>query len=335
MQPQKILLIKPSSLGDIIHSLPVLNSLKQCFPDSEVHWLIARNFASILEGHAMISKLWIIDKDKWRNPLHLFSTIKDLLALRHALRKERFDTVIDLQGLFRSGIITFFTASPVRIGFKEAREFSYLFYTHRIEGGRDIHAVERYLKVFSVLNCPVREIAFPLPVRDNLMENKDYLKILKEEYAVIAPGARWDTKRWPPERFAIIARRLPFRSIIVGSREDIPIAEEIVRSSDGKAISLCGKTDLKELVEVIRKAKFVLCNDSGPAHIGAALGVPVFAIFGPTSSIRTGPYGEKNFILKADVECAPCFKKRCKKILCMASISVEAVWEKIADYLNL
>ncbi|MCX7794006.1 MAG: lipopolysaccharide heptosyltransferase II [Thermodesulfovibrionales bacterium] len=331
---QKILIIKPSSLGDIIHSLPVLNSLNECFPEAEIHWLIARNFAPLLEEHPMIKRLWIIDKDRWKDPLNLFSTMRDLWGLGKELKKEEFQIVIDLQGLLRSGIIAFFTESPLRIGFKEARELSYIFYTHRVEGGRDIHAVERYLKVLSVLDCPVKEIVFPLPVR-KLSEDKEYYEFLRGEYAVIAPGARWDTKIWPAERFAFIARRLPFKSIIIGSRDDIPISEKIVRSSDGRAISLSGKTDLKELVEIIRKARFVLCNDSGPAHIGAALGVPVFAIFGPTSPIRTGPYGKNVFVFRSEVECAPCFRKRCKSILCMESISEGYVWSKIRDYLNL
>lgn len=333
MYPRKILIIKPSSLGDIIHCLPVLNSLNECFPDAEIHWLIARNFADLLDDHPMISKLWIIDKDRWKRPLYFFSTIKDLCRLHKELKKESFDIVIDLQGLFRSGIITFLTGSPVRIGFKEARELSYLFYTHRVEGGRDVHAVERYLKILSAIQCPSREVAFPIPVREN--HRKIYSEILKEEYAVIAPGARWDTKRWPAERFAYIARKLPFKSVIVGGRDDISIAEDIVHSSDGKAISLSGKTDLKGLVEIIRGARFVLCNDSGPAHIGAALGVPVFALFGPTSPVRTGPYGKNVVVLRSELECAPCFKKRCKRWRCMELISQEDVWKAIKDYLNL
>lgn len=333
MYPRKILIIKPSSLGDIIHSLPVLNSLNECFPYAEIHWLIARNFADLLDDHQMISKLWIIDKDRWKRPLYFFSTIKDLCRLHKELKKEGFDIVIDLQGLFRSGIITFLTGSPVRIGFKEARELSYLFYTHRVEGGRDVHAVERYLKILSAIQCPSREVTFPIPVRENY--RKIYSEMLKEEYAVIAPGARWDTKRWAAERFAYIARKLPFKSVIVGGRDDISIAEDIVHSSDGKAISLSGKTDLKGLVEIIRGARFVLCNDSGPAHIGAALGVPVFALFGPTSPVRTGPYGKNVVVLRSELECAPCFKKRCNRWRCMELIPQEDVWKAIKDYLNL
>ncbi len=330
MQPKKILLIKPSSLGDIIHSLPVLNSLRQCFAHSKIHWVIAKNFAQLLEGHPMIDKLWVIDKDIWKNPFKILSTLKDFFALGRRLKAEKYDLVIDLQGLLRSGIITFLSGSAMRIGFKEAREGSTFFYTHRVKGGKDIHAVDRYLKVLSSIDCPVKEIVFPLPVSELRLEIP-----LPAEYAVLVPGARWSTKRWPAQRFAAIAKRLPFKSLIVGSSDDITLAEEIINSSEGKAISLCGKTDLKGLVEVIRKARLVVSNDSGPMHIGAALGIPTFAIFGPTSPVRTGPYGEKVFVIRADTDCAPCFKRRCKKKICMEAVTVEDVWVTISDYLNL
>lgn len=330
MQPKKILIIKPSSLGDIIHSLPVLNSLRQCFAQSEIHWVVAKNFAQLLEGHPMINKLWVINKDIWKNPFRILSTIKDFFNLGRRLKAERYDLVIDLQGLLRSGIISFLTGSTMRIGFKEAREGSTLFYTHRVKGGKDVHAVDRYLKVLSLIDCPVREIVFPLPVSEVRLEVP-----FPAEYAVLVPGARWLTKRWPPQRFAEIAKRLPFKSLIVGSRDDIPLAEEIINSSEGKAISLCGKTDLRGLVEVIRRARLVVSNDSGPMHIAAAFGIPTFAIFGPTSELRTGPYGKNVFVVRAKIECAPCFKRRCKKKLCMESVTVEDVWAVISNYLNL
>jgi len=334
--PEKILIIKPSSLGDIIHSLPVLNSLRRCFPHASIHWLVAKNFADLLEGHPMIDKLWVIDKDRWKKPLSFFSNLRDILVLHRKLKREQYDVVIDLQGLLRSGLITALTGAPVKIGFREAREGSTIFYTHKVEGGKNIHAVERYLKVLSFIvdgatnSClDFNEVAFPLP------ERKMELPEAEGEYAVLVPGARWQTKRWLPERFGEIAKRLPMRSLVIGGKEDIDLAERVVNSSDGKAISLAGKTGLKELVEIIRRAKLVVSNDSGPVHISAALGIPTFALYGPTSFLRTGPYGRNTFVINAEIDCAPCFKRRCKKNLCMEAITVENVWKVISDYLNL
>lgn len=336
MNLKKILIIKPSSLGDIIHSLPVLHSLKRCLPEARIHWVVAKNFAELLNGHPMIDRLWIIEKDRWKRPYKISSTIKEFVDLGRRLREERFDLVIDLQGLLRSGLIAFLTGSPLRIGFKEAREGSHLFYTQKVEGGREIHAVERYLKIASYIGCPPDEIVFPLPVNEEGLKTEGLrLKERYGDYAVLVPGARWPTKRWPPERFGQLAGLLPLKSIVIGGKEDIGISEEVVRFSNGKAISLAGKTGLKSLVEIIRGARLVVGNDSGPMHIAPALGIPTFAIFGPTSPLRTGPYGKNAFVIKADLDCAPCFRRRCRNTACMKSLQVEEVRSLIAEYLHL
>ena len=137
------------------------------------------------------------------------------------------------------------------------------------------------------------------------------------------------TKRWPPEYFGKLASLLQLRSIIVGSKDDVHIANEIVARSRGKSFSLAGKTDLKELIAVIKGSKYLVTNDSGPMHIAAALGVPVFAIFGPTDPARTGPYGKGHTIIREPVECAPCFKKTCGDIKCMKDLSAEKVYRII------
>ncbi|MEO0266395.1 MAG: glycosyltransferase family 9 protein, partial [candidate division WOR-3 bacterium] len=157
--PKKILIVKPSSLGDIVHSLPFLNAINMHFPQAEIHWLIASAFKDLLEGHPMIYKLWIIRKDDWKRIRRLNKTIGELRGLFKDLKKERFDLVIDLQGLLRSGLLTFATASPIKIGFNEAREGSRLFYSHRVEVGKNVHAVDRYLKIAKFLGCDISDIS--------------------------------------------------------------------------------------------------------------------------------------------------------------------------------
>ena len=153
--PQKILIVKPSSLGDVVHSLPFLNAMKTCFPEAEIHWVIAKGLEGLLDGNPMIERLWVINKDAWKKIDNAKNTVTEIRNLFKGLKKEKFDLVIDLQGLLRSGIITKSTGAPVRIGFQEAREGSRFFYTHKVKGGKDIHAVDRYLKIASVLGCDV------------------------------------------------------------------------------------------------------------------------------------------------------------------------------------
>jgi heptosyltransferase-1 len=330
--PKKILIIKPSSLGDVVHSLPFLNVIRACFPKAEIHWVIAKGLEGLLEGHPMINKLWIINKDAWKKIKQAKSTIKEIKELFMQLKKENFDIVIDLQGLLRSWILTVATSAPVRVGFAEAREGSSFFYTHKVKGGRNIHAVDRYLKIADFLGCDITDIRFPFPLhfKSSIITNYS----LPEDYAVIVPGARWKTKVWPSKKFGKLSSKLPIMTVIVGSKTDIDIANEIVALSKGKATSLADKTDLKELIEVIRNARFMVSNDSGPMHIAAALGIPVFAIFGPTDPLRTGPYGEGHTVIREDIPCVPCFKKTCNDIRCMNNLSAEKVYEIIKRRLH-
>jgi heptosyltransferase-1 len=327
--PHKILVVKPSSLGDVVHSLPFLNAMKTRYPEAEIHWVIAGGLKGILEGHPMIDELIVINKDDWKDLAKAGRTAGELRKLFRTLRNERYDIAVDLQGLLRSGLITMATGAPVRIGFEEAREGSRFFYNVRIRGGRETHAVDRYLKIAGALGCSDRDAAFPFPPPKGLSGEAAKISELPGEYAVIVPGARWDTKVWPAVNFGRIAAALPWRSIVIGGGVDAAKADEVVKESGGRAVSLAGKTNLGELVDIMRKAVLVISNDSGPMHIAAGFNVPVVAIFGPTSPERTGPYGRGHIIVRSDEPCSPCFRKRCEDLKCMKGITVAKVLEKI------
>lgn len=326
---RKILIVKPSSMGDVVHSLPFLNSIKSCFPRAEIHWIIAKGLEGLLDGHPMIDRLIIINKDRWKRLSKTGETIKEIRYLLKDLRHENYDLVIDLQGLLRSGIITMATRAHVRAGFAGAREGSRLFYNKKIKVRKDIHAVDRNMKIAEALGCDTKDIIFPFPlIKNDLKEIKEIKNTLKD-YVVIVPGARWDTKIWPAENFGRIASMLSLKSFVVGGKADMLIAEKVVDVSQGSAISIAGSTGLRELIEIMKGARLVISNDSGPMHIAAGFRVPVVAIFGPTSPLRTGPYGKGHIIIKSDTECSPCFKKRCKDLKCMKGITVDIVHEKI------
>jgi ADP-heptose:LPS heptosyltransferase len=162
----------------------------------------------------------------------------------------------------------------------------------------------------------------------------DQVKRVREElgsYIVLVPGARWKTKIWPAEKFGRLASLLNTRCIVVGGKADEAKGREIEALSGGKAISLAGRTDLAELVSIIKGARYMISNDSGPMHIAAGFGIPVVAIFGPTNPVRTGPYGEMHRIVTPQIPCAPCYKRSCKDLRCMEAISVEQVYEAIQE----
>ncbi len=329
--PRKVLIVKPSSLGDVVHSLPFLHSLHECFPFAKIHWVITRGLESLLQGNPMVSKLWIIEKDQWKKAGRLLETISELDQLSRCLKSEKYDIAVDLQGLMRSGLITAATRAPIRVGFAEAREGSSIFYTHKVRGGRDVHAVDRYLKIADALGCNTSEVMFPMPL---VREPEKVLKLKNElgDYAVLVPGARWETKKWPASGFAALASMLPIRSVIVGSAADQEPAKIIEERSRGAALSTAGKTDIGDLIWLIRNAKLVITNDSGPMHIAAACGIPVVAIFGPTNPARTGPYGDNHIIVSSSAECSPCYRKKCKGMKCMNDITAEMVFREIGKF---
>ena len=338
-----ILIIKPSSLGDVVHALPVLKALRDQYPESRIDWVINRSLINLLDNHPMIDDLIIIDKDSWKDIYRLPGTLKEIRNLIRQLRSRYYDIVIDLQGLLRSGILTGIAKSHIKIGFANAREGSYLFYNKKIPIKDNLHAVDRYLEIARAAGAEIRKVEFPIII-DREAESKIKNMVKREPYVLIFPSARWLTKRWPMERFGLLISEIKLPVVISGSVADqtlgdsiIKLAKEINDSID--VINLCGKTGLKELIALINNARIVITNDSGPMHISTALNKPTVAIFGPTNPENTGPYGwkeRKNIsVISARVDCSPCRKKkRCDHLSCMMEISVDAVKKEVMRLLS-
>lgn len=329
--PAKILIIKPSALGDIVHTLPFLSAVRNRFPQAEIHWVVARGLHFFLEGHAMIDRLWILDKDRWKQLSRLGKTIVAINGFRKELAKEKFDISIDLSGLLRSGLISFAAGARYKLGFSDSDEGSPFFYTHTVEGGEQIHAIDRYLKLAALMGCDISSVSFPLPPYPT---DSPLLATLPERFCIIAPSAGKEANRWPPDRFGELAGVLPFPSVIISNAADAPLAAQVTAASGGKAIDLAGQTGLKELVALIAKAQCLISNDTGPMHIAAALGIPVFALFGPANPIRTGPYGPNHTVIREDLPCTPCYRRKpCDHWSCMQGLTVEKVQRVILNKL--
>lgn len=320
---KNILIVKPSALGDIVHSLPFLAALNKQFPKANIDWIVADGLHRFLEDHPMIRKLWVIKKDEWKKKQRIFSTLKEINELRKGLKSARYDVCIDLSGLLRSGIMTWLSNAPVKLGFKESDEGSPYFYTHKIHGSMEIHAIDRYLEIAKFMGCSEDVIEYPFAPYD---PNPGILESLPDIFFIICPSAGKPANRWQAEKFGALASKLDIPSVVIASGAEKDIADKVVEHSGGKAVSVAGKTSLKELIALIAKARFFVCNDTGPMHIAAALNIPVYAIFGPANPIRTGPYGKIHTIIQEDLECSPCYaKKPCENYKCMDQISVDKV----------
>lgn len=335
---ERILLVKPSSLGDVIHALPVLHVLRKRFPSAQIDWVIGSAFAPLLRDHPDITRLVEFDRKRygkmWKRP----GAGKDFAAWIAALRSERYDCVIDLQGLFRSGFITRATGAPIRIGFADAREGARWCYTHSLPGASAApHAVDRNLQVASLLGIEADRARFPLPISTDaaeevrgLLENDgpDHINII-----TLVPGARWDTKRWPPERFGQLADRLAastgHRIALLGGPGELGTCEAVANAASVPVTNLAGKTSLPDLVAVIAQSSLVVCHDSAAAHLAVALERPLVCITGPTDPARTGPYDRPGAVARLDLECAPCFFRSLTQCphehRCMTELTVDQV----------
>jgi len=326
--PRKILIIKPSSFGDVIHGLPVLHALSIRFPRAVFHWVVAKGFDGILKVHPLIHKLWVIDKDSWKKAGNLPRTFSELRNLSRGLRAEKFDLVIDLQGLFRSAMIGVLTGAEERVGFESAREGAKFSYKYRVRTQTELHAVEKNLQLAEFVGCGHAEPVFALPTLTEVPESVKNIG----RYAVIAPSAGTLVKRWPAQYFGHLASRLPIPSIIVGGRSDAALGDEVASLSKSRAVSLAGRTSLGDLAAIIGGAEFFVSPDSGPMHLAAALNIPVFAIFGPTSPLRTGPYGKIHTVIRLNLPCSPCFtRKACPDWRCIREITPDMVLEVISE----
>lgn len=330
---RKILIVKPSALGDIVHSLPFLYAMKQKFPEASVDWVVAHGLHTFLEDHAMINRLWVIKKDQWKKPANFKQTLKEINQLRKNLKAQHYDVCIDLSGLFRSGLITGFSKAPFRLGFKESDEGSPLFYTHKIHGSMNIHAIDRYLKIAEFMGCRTDEIQYPFAPYD---KTPPICRTLPKRYAIMSPSAGKPANRWHASKFGRLAARLNLPVVVIASAAEADIADEVVAASQGSAVSIAGQTGLKELLAVIQGAEYFICNDTGPMHMAAALNIPVFAIFGPANPVRTGPYGSIHTVIQKQFPCMPCYAKHpctANRFQCMEELSVSDVFGVIEEAL--
>jgi len=333
--PHRILLIKPSSLGDVTNALPILRLLRKKYPNAKISWLVAPYCSGLLEGHPDLDEVILFDRRRfgtaWKNP----AAGLDLIRFKRDLRRRQFDWVIDLQGLFRSGWLAWMTRAPVRIGFANAREFAWVFYTHRIPiATMEQHAVDRYMRIALAAGCDEGPIEFSFAVSESDRAAVSEMLGDGPPIAVLLPGANWPTKRWDPEKFEALVGplhdRFGLRSILAGGPDTIELAKSIP-----SAISLAGKTNLTQLVALLERASLVIANDSGPMHIAAALNKPLVTIFGPTNPVRTGPYGRPDSVVRVDIPCSPCYSRHCSHTSCLRWLGIEPVLQTAAEQLNL
>ena len=306
---RNILIIKPSALGDIVHTLPVLGPLKRKYPQAKITWLVRKEFASLIENHDGIDSLIIFDRKLIAKSWYSLTAMKELLRLLKTLKKGSFDLVIDFQGLFRTAFFAKTTGCKRIIGMSNAREFANIFYTDKITPPNDSnHIVDYYFKILNALDIKIDKIQYGLKVSSQAQQYVDGLlaekNVEKNNYIVFLPGSAQAIKCWPAENFAKLAEALSAQTnlkiIAAGTASEKQQIENIVRQSSTPIINLAGQTNVAQLAALLGGARIVIGNDTGPGHIAFAMGVPTIFIFGPSNPQRVAPYKSPESIIAID-----------------------------------
>lgn len=335
----KTLILKPSSLGDVVQALPVLRMLKRAQPNDEFFWWIDSDLSPLLENDPDLTGLCLFQRRRWASPRYW----PEAIASIRQLRALQFDCVIDLQALARSGLLAWLVRAGLSIGLDDAREGASALYDVRIRRPTpDSHAVDWYLEVLRTLEVPLRWDFEWLPMRQDVAAQlQQKWQPSGARWIALHPGARWLNKRWPADYYIALvqqlARALPGqRFVILGSPSEAPLGQAIAQASPGVCLDLSGETTLLEMVEWLRLCDLLVANDSAPMHIAAALRKPVVAMFGPTDPRRTGPYRQVERVLRSPLPCSPCRKSYClnpRPIECLRLLTPEAVAAAVLERL--
>ena len=311
---ERLLIVRLSAMGDVIHTLPAAQALRDAFPDVVIGWLVEERWTELLcapgtprrgprsPGRPLVDWVHVVRLTGWRKSLFEMPTLEQIARVWNDVRSVKYQVAVDLQGAIRSAVLARMSRAPVIYGARQTREApATLFYT-RQEIARGAHVIEQSLSLVQALTgTGLRPDPVQLP-RDLATEQRIHERLAEaglENLAIINPGAGWGAKRWPAQRYGAVARALAccgLRAVVnYGPGED-QLAREAEQASEGAAKAFA--FSLTELIALTRRAKLFIGGDTGPLHLAAALQVPTVAIFGPTDPACNGPYGTRSIVLR-------------------------------------
>jgi len=339
-----ILIVKLSAIGDVVHTLPSLAALRKLYPAAHITWAVEEAAADLLCGHPHLDRVLVSKRKSWLHRMadgHIVESFWEMKSFLRELRDRPYDLVIDFHGLFKSASIVLLSGGKRRLGYDSMQEMSGLFLNEKIPEDLTKHAVDRYLDFVSHLGGQTADREFLIPIGEESRRRIDLL--LKRanlepgmDFVAVNPDALWPTKLWDDERFAALCDRIrsDLRLPVVLTGADRGAVLSIRERMQEASVDLAGRTSLRDLAELYRRARLVISTDSGPMHIAAAVGTKVVALFGPTDPARTGPCGEGHIVIRRNMKCSPCFSRKCDHKTCMNDISVEEVFASLPGALS-
>jgi heptosyltransferase I len=340
-KPKRFLVVKFGSLGDIVHCLPSVKQLRAAYPNAAIDWLIERKNKVVVEFSGLDVRLVPIDTYQWRNSPGIGSA-KEIAELIWALSTDGYDCTIDFQGLLKSAFFAYLSGAPIRIGWE--RDFlkesvSRFFYTEVVTPKR-IHIIDQQMELLKPLGIdPDWEAEVRLEAPVAARRSVEHKLAGLSDYILINPGGNWPTKCWEAERYGELARRLMndgYPVVVTSGPEEEDMRRRLIRAAGGGVKEI--PTTLEELIALCESARLFVGGDTGPMHFAAAVGTPIVAIFGPTSSDRNGPFRREDIVVERRLPCRPCYEReRCplEHWQCIVDITVPLVYEACRKRLSL
>jgi len=301
----RFLVIRLSSIGDIVHALPAVAALGQSYPRAEIHWVIENRYAPLLEGNPSVHRVIPLDTLSWRGNLPPAAMVEETVKTFVEMRRVAYEAAVDFQGLWKSAIIALLSGAKARVGLAEywLREPSAaVFYTERVSAAGRQHVIEENLALVEYLGARASLWQFPLP---HTAEAEQYVegqlaRLGARDFIIINPGGGWKAKRWAPQNYAQLLRHLESRFtdqiLLTGSPQENESISGILDSVGTKRASYF-PSSVVQFMALARRAKLLLGGDTGPLHLAAAVGTPVVAIYGPTDPTRNGPFNKADITL--------------------------------------
>lgn len=332
----RIVIVKPSSLGDVIHTLPLLRTLRNEYPSAYIAWVLEGSFRELLDGNTDLDEVIVVHTKKWRRKINA-TTFREIRKAIRRLRELRFDIAIDLQGLLKSGVITWITNAKVRLGFHKTdmrESINAIFLNKRADPAKpDRHAIERSLDLLKALGIEDFKIHFGLDVSpkgetmaENFLGNQSHAGPL----VAINPGFGFRTKAWGLEKYAVLGdmlmEKLNCAVLLTWGPGERNMVERIAETMK-KTPWILPPTSIKQSFSFFRRCDLFIGSDTGPMHICTAFGVKTLVLMGPTAPLRNGPFGEGHTVIQKDLPCKNCYKRKCLTMECMKSILVDEVFE--------
>jgi len=330
---KRILLVLHGSIGDVVRALPLANLLRCAYPGAKITWSIEPLALPLVENHPAVDEVLVFDRRRWW---------KTWFPFLGKVRSGAFDLVLDLQRHLKSGLISWWSGAPFRLGFHrlDSKEGNWIFNNRHIPPvGDESSKLSHYLKFAEFLGIPQSPVEWKLRTTPQEEENlAKRLESVGDRFAVFYIGASWESKRWFPYQTALSAREVHRRYglgiVLLGGGEDVLFAQELESYGMGHFMNWVGKSSLRESMGILSRASVAVGADTGLMHLSEAVGTPVVSLWGATNPVRTGPHGYTNLIIRGKSECSPCYLRKCPiGRVCMQSIEIENVVTKVGEAL--